>query len=279
MLVVAPDFRGEGLLGEIVTELMRLGREAGCEGFFIYTRPATSSAFENLGFKPLAAHEKAVLLEHGNGLHRYLRERASLMRSGNNAALVIGADPFTKGHEYLIERAAQGADTVYVFVAGEGRFLFPIEIRLELARRGVAHIPNAIATDIGPYRLNAATFPTYFLSPEDQPDRVRIELELDLFGRHIAPAFHIRTRVSGTEPLDPGARLYNQIMRQRLARWNVRLLEIERRKVGDLWINTKRVHKALAAGDMRSLAAYVPETTLAYLGTAEAAGFVRSIGR
>ncbi len=36
-----------------------------------------------------------------------------------------------------------------------------------------------------------------------QPDPIRIELELDLFGQHIAPAFDIRTRVSGTEPLDP----------------------------------------------------------------------------
>jgi [citrate (pro-3S)-lyase] ligase len=260
--------------GGIVTELMRLGREAGHDGFFIFTRPATSPAFESLGFKRLVAHGKAVLLEYGNELHHYLRKRATLMHSGESAAVVISADPFTKGHDYLIEHIARSEKTVYVFVPGEGSFVFPLDVRLELARRGTAHLKNVIVTDFGPYRLSAATFPTYFLGVDDQPDRIRIEIEVDLFGKHIAPAFHIRTRVSGTEPLDPVARLYNQIMRERLARWDIRFLEIERKKSDDLWINVKRVHKALAAGDMRSLEAYLPETILVYLQTPEATRFI-----
>lgn len=278
MLVVNPEFRGEGLLGDIVTELMRRGREAGYDGFFIYTRPATAPAFERLNFKPLVAHEKVVLLEHGNGLYHYLRERAPLMHSGENAAVVINADPFTRGHEYLIEKAAQHGDTVYVLVSSEGRFVFPIEVRLELARRGVAHIPNAVVTDTGPYVVSSATFPVYFLNPTDQPDQIRIEIDVDLFGRHIAPVFAIRTRAVGTEPLDPASRTYSQLMKRRLERWSVRLLEIERKKAGDLWINTKRVRKALAEGDMHSVEMFVPETTLAYLQMPEAIGFLRDAG-
>ena len=275
MLVVDPQFRGEGLLGDIVTELMRQGREAGYDGFFIFTRPATASVFERLSFKPLVAHEKAVLLEHGNGLYRYLRDRAPLMHSGENAAVVINADPFTKGHEYLIERAAQHADTVYVLVSSEGRFVFPLEVRMELARRGVAHVPNAIVTATGPYVVSSATFPVYFLNPADKPDQIRIEIDIDLFGRHIAPAFAVRTRAVGTEPLDPVSRAYSQIMKRRLDQWGIQLLEIERKKIGDLWINTKRVRKALAEGDRRTVAASVPETTLSYLQTPEAARFFR----
>jgi len=150
MLVVAPEFRGTGLIGDIVTELMRWGCEAGCAGFFIFTRPCTATAFASLGFKPVVAHEKAVLLEHGNGLVNYLRARASLVRSGGNGAVVINADPFSLGHQYLTERASTLVTTVYVLVPSEGRFVLPLQARLELARRGTAHLPNVVVTDTAP---------------------------------------------------------------------------------------------------------------------------------
>jgi [citrate (pro-3S)-lyase] ligase len=88
---------------------------------------------------------------------------------------------------------------------------------------------------------------------------------VDLFGQHIAPMFHIRTRIVGTEPLDPATRSYNQTLRQRLGRWNVRLVEIERKRLGEQWINTRYVNHALARGDWRHVEACVPPTTLAYL--------------
>lgn len=269
MLVVAPEHRGTGLVADIVAELMRRGREAGCDGFFIVTRPSTAAAFERLGFKPLVTHEKAVLLEHGNGLLAYLRARVSLVRGGNNGAVVVNADPFSLGHQYLVERAAELADTVYVMVPSEGRFTLPPAARLDLARRGTAHIPNAIVTDTGPYLLSSATFPAYFLKPGDQPDQIRLDIDVDLFGRHIAPVFQIRTRIVGTEPLDPVLRAYNQTLRRRLGQWDIRLVEIERRKQGDQWINTGQVHHALARGDWRQVEASVPPTTLAYLRSIE----------
>jgi [citrate (pro-3S)-lyase] ligase len=265
MLVVAPEFRGTGLIGDIVTELMRLGREAGCEGFFIFTRPCTATAFTSLGFKPLVSHEKAVLLEHGNGLVSYFRARASLVRSGANGAVVVNADPFSLGHQYLIEHASTLMSTVYVLVPSEGRFVLPLPARLELARRGTAHLPNVVVTDTGPYLLSSATFPGYFLKPGDQPDQIQLEIDVDLFGQHIAPMFHIRTRLVGTEPLDPTTRSYTQTLRQRLGRWDVRLVEIERKRLGEHWINTRYVNHALARGDWRQVEACVPPTTLAYL--------------
>lgn len=267
MLVVAAEFRGEGLIGDIITELMRLGREAGEDGFFIFSRPCAVDSFARLGFKTLAEHGKVTLLEHGHQLHRYLAERAPLMRSGNNAAVLVNANPFTFGHAHLVEQAARIADTVYVFVHRDGPYLFPPAVRLELARRGVAHIANAVVTDTGPYRLRADAFPGYFLRPDDDADRIRVNLEGRLFGRHIAPPFHIRTRVVGSEPLDPAGRGYNQMIRPRLAEWDIRLVEIDRTQRSGLWISTRRARKALLEGDGASLAAMVPEAVLAYLRT------------
>ncbi len=265
MLVVAPEFRGAGLIGDIVAELMRRGRDAGWDGFFIFARPCAAAAFEKLGFKPLVRHDKAVLLEYGNALLGYFRARAALVRSGNNGAAVINADPFSLGHQYLVERAAQQVDTVYVLVPSEGRFALPLQARLDLARRGTAHLPNAVVTDTGPYLLSSVTFPAYFLKPGDQPDQIQLEIDVDLFGRHIAPMFDIRARIVGTEPFDPAIRAYNQTLRQRLGRWNVRLVEIERMKVGERWLNTAYVYQALARGDWRQVEATVPPSTLAFL--------------
>nr|MDQ2694490.1 citrate lyase ligase [Pseudomonadota bacterium] len=115
MLVVAAEHRGAGLLGDIVTELMRRGREAGCDGFFIFTRPATAAAFQALGFKPLAEHEQAVLLEQGNGVQGWRRRQAALARGGDNAALIAAA-PFSPQQQRLVVAAAALADTLYVLV-------------------------------------------------------------------------------------------------------------------------------------------------------------------
>jgi [citrate (pro-3S)-lyase] ligase len=261
MLVVASEHRGGGLLGEIICELMRRGTEQGVSGYFIFTRPTTAPVFQHLGFKPLVATTQAALLEHGNGLYRYLRQRSGLMHSGENATVMMSADPFTVGHRALVEHAASLADTVYVLVQSEGNFLLPLQTRLELARQGTAHVSNAVVTDAGAYALGAATFPAYFLDPGEVPDQVRLELDADLFGQHLAPAFQIRTRVIGSEPGDPTIRRYNSILRQRLPRWNVRVEEIPRVKFDGRWVDTRWARRALVAGDTATVAALTPGAT------------------
>lgn len=265
MLVVAAEHRGSGLLAQVVSELMRRGGDAGVSGFFIYTRPAKAAVFEGLGFKRLAATEQAALLEHGNGMHRYLSDRAALLGEGRNAAVVVNADPFTVGHLALVEQAARLGDTVYVFVTSEGRFQLPLKTRLELARLGTAHLANATVIETGPYALGRATFPAYFLTQGEEIDLVRMDLDGELFGKHLAAAFQIVTRVVGSEPSDPVSRRYNQRLRQRLNQWNIQLLEIERIRFGDRWVDTRRARQALAAGDMAALGGLVPETTLSRL--------------
>lgn len=270
MLVVAPEHRGTGLLAQVVSELMRRGCEAGVSGYFIYTRPATAAVFEGLAFKLLAATGRAVLLEHGNGLHRYLSERASKLRDGRNAAVVVNADPFTVGHLALVAQAATLADTVYVFVTSEGGFQLPLETRLELAAIGTAHLTNVVVTDTGPYVLGRATFPAYFLNQGEEIDLVRMELDAELFGKCLAAAFQIAIRVVGSEPTDPVSRRYNQCLRQRLTDWNIQLVEIERTRLGERWVDTRRARRALAAGDLAALGGLVPEGTLPCLGAATA---------
>lgn len=265
MLVVSPQHRGEGLIGQLVSELLRLGGEAGESGFFIFSRRCAVESFTRLGFRPLVSHGGISWLERGSELHHYLAKRAPLMRSGNNAAVWVNANPFTLGHARLVEEAASLADNVYVFVHAEGPYLFPLAARLEMARLGVAHVANALVTDTGPYRLRADGFPGYFLRAEDDPERLRVGLEGELFAQHLAPPFDIHLRVVGSEPLDPAGRSYHQLIRPHLEGRDIRLVEIQREKLGDLWISTRRVRKALGDDDHQTLAASLPEAVHDYL--------------
>ena len=265
MLVVAPEQRGSGLIGIIVSELMRRGREAGCQGFFIFTQRCTAASFASLGFETLVGHEQAVLLEHGQGLRDYLRRQVRLTRSGHNGAVVISADPVTLGHQFLIEQAASQVDHLYVMVPSEGRFALPLTDRLTLTRQATAHLDNTLVLETGPYLLGTAAFPAYFLKPDATPERIRLEIDADLFGQHLAPFFDIRYRLVGSEPVDPLARFYNRILRQRLARWDIRLIEFERRQQDRRWITTAQARAALARQDWTQLTDYLPPVTVATL--------------
>jgi len=191
MLAIDPAHRGGSLLGEIVSALISRGIEAGFGAIFVFTKPGYASSFEALNFTLLAEQEQAVLLEFGNGLKHWLAAKAPLRRAGTNGAVVVHGDPFSRGHRTLIETAARQVDHLYVFVVAEDRE--------RLVREGVSEIANAIVLDTAHYQISAATFPTYFLKPDDPVARIRAELDATLFATRIAPFFGIARRFKGAE--------------------------------------------------------------------------------
>ena len=267
MLVVHPEHRGGAVLGEIITELMRrdCGRQSGC--YFIFTKPCAIQSFERLNFRLLVQHSpsRIGLLENRNGLHQFLRRQAALARSGRNGAVVINSDPFSRGHQHLIESAAPQVERLYVFIPSDGDFAFPVDVRVMLARRGLSHLDNVTVVESGPYVLSDATFPGYFLKPGQSKDELRLEMDMALFAQHLAPFFHIDARFVGAEPLDPIARAHSRIMETCLAEHGIRLVQIARAKVGDLWINTRHIRQAISDADIERIRDFVPATTFDYL--------------
>lgn len=265
MLVVAEEFRGEGVIAPIVTELMRLGRATGEEGFFIFTRTCSVHSVTRLGFKPLAEFGGITWLEHGGEIRQYLTQRAALARPGRNAVVLTDADPFTLGHLRLVEGAAGEADTVYVFVRADGPHWLPLSARLELARQSVACIANAVVTDTGPYRLPVDRFPGYFLRPGDDAAKIRVGLEEQVFGRHIAKPFHIQTRVVGVEPPPFTDQSYHAMIQPHLARWDIGLREVGSDIPAGQWIDARQACEELRDGDDHVLAQAFPAPVLDYL--------------
>lgn len=269
MIAVDPAEQGGPLLGLVVSELARRGYAAGHEGLFVFTSPSAVQSFERLAFTLLASDGRAALLEHGGGLARWLDACRPAVREGANGAVVVNCNPFTNGHRFLVEEAARRVDTLYAFVVREDRSAFPFEVRLRLVREGTRHLPNVVVLDTSRYAVSAVTFPSYFLKRADDAAAIQVELDLLLFARRIAPAFHVRRRFFGTEPTCPTTRLYNEAMKRVLPRAGVEAIELERVGRDGAAVSASRVRASLREGDLAAALALVPETTAAFLGSAE----------
>jgi [citrate (pro-3S)-lyase] ligase len=265
MLAIDPAWQGGSLLGELVGELSARARAAGEEQLFVFTRPESAASFEALGFRLLASHGRAALLEHGDGLGRWLAAHRPLLQPGDNGAVVVNCNPFTLGHQHLLEQAAARVDTLYAFVVREDRSAFPFAARLRLVREGTAHLPSLRVLDTGPYAVSAVTFPGYFLRDPGDRAAAQMGIDLTLFGRRIAPFFQVRHRFFGEEPYCDTTRAYNQAMLRILPACGVEAVEIPRRAAGGAAISASAVRAALRAGALEGLEALVPETTLRWL--------------
>lgn len=275
MFAIAEDHQGGSCLGELATELIRSGYLAGYDSFFVFTRPQSAASFQALGFASLVQHPQAVLLEYGGGLPRYLDAHRELVRSGANGAVVVNANPFTRGHRYLIEQAAARVDHLYVFVVREDRSVFPFEVRLQLVQAGVADLANVVVLDSSHYAVSAVTFPGYFLKQDEDRTQLQMEIDLLLFGRQLAPFFHITHRFIGTEPYCRTTRSYSQTMLELLPRFGIETVQLERIRTGEQVVSAYRVRELLRREAYEELRTLVPQTTYDYL-LSEAAASIRA---
>ena len=179
--------------------------------------------------------------------------------STSNGVIVMNANPFTLGHRYLVEKASEQVEKLFVIPVKEDVSLFPYEERLEMIRRGCEGLATAL--EGSDYQISAATFPTYFLKDLSEASETQMLLDLDLFGRHIAPAFGATARFVGTEPSDPLTARYNELMKEVLPSYGIQVVEIPRLN----GVQASDVRKALEQGSFQTAASMTPPTTWPYL--------------
>ena len=113
-VAVSEAARSEGLMNILVSRLIAIAHEEGHDSVKAFTKPVNKDIFKSLGFELLASSNNAILMENGRGgLPEYRKYLESLARPGRNGAIVMNANPFTKGHRYLIEQAASRVDNLY----------------------------------------------------------------------------------------------------------------------------------------------------------------------
>lgn len=264
-VAVAPDRQGEGLAARVMTELRREAWARGHGQLMLYTKPRNRVMFAELGFSPLVETRDCLLMESGRGgLERFLAGLPGA-EGGVTGCVVANANPFTLGHRYLIERALDACDTLRVFILSEDKSLFSPDVRMTLARAGCAELSRVSFHFTGPYLVSSATFPDYFLRDRQIVDRAFCELDVDMFGEHIAPRMGIARRFVGTEPEDGVTHQYNECLKERLPGCGVEVVELPRREADGQVISAGRVRALYREGRMEALRPLVPETTFEYL--------------
>jgi len=265
-MAVDSNHQGEGLLNQVVTELINYEHERGYFDLFLYTKINSAKFFGDLGFYTLAkVSDKLVFMENDkDAFPEYLSELKNNSPKGKNiGAIVMNANPFTFGHQYLIETAAAKCDYVHVFVVSEDASLVPADVRYELVKKGCEHLPNVILHKSGSYIISNATFPSYFLKDAELVIRTHAALDIQIFAK-IAKAAHITTRFVGEEPKSEVTGIYNEIMAEELPKSGVKVEIIPRKKFEKEVISASTVRELIKKGDIKALKDLVPNSTLEY---------------
>lgn len=274
---VSRERQGEGLLNRILTHLIEFQASRGNLHLFLYAKLDSARYFGDLGFHEIARVDGTLVFMENrrNGFASWLQSLREepcppvTPRTGVTGALVMNANPFTLGHQYLVEKAASECDLLHIFIVSEDVSLVPFAVRKKLVVLGIAHLSNVALHDSGPYIISNATFPSYFLKDESAVIAGHARLDLAVFTK-IAEALGITRRYVGEEPTSVVTGLYNRIMAESLPRAGIECVVVPRKEAAGSPISASTVRRCLKTGDWDALRALVPESTLRFFESEEA---------
>ena len=283
-LAVSHEHRGEGLTNKIISHLIQYQFSRGNFHLFIYTKYTTYHLFKDLGFYEIVRiKDQIVFMENKKtGFNDYLKELSKTKTDNSNnkkvAAIVMNANPFTLGHQYLIEKASKENDIVHLFIVSEDKSIVPFDIRKKLIKEGTKHLNNIIYHDSGPYIISSATFPSYFQKDEKDVIESHANLDIEIFVK-IAKVLDINVRYVGEEPTSLVTGIYNQLMIKKLPENGIKCVVVPRKVDVDgiKAISASDVRKAIKEGQFEKMKNMVPECTYNFFMSEEGKNVVNKI--
>lgn len=266
-LAVDKEYQSENLLTQVLLHIMERLREKDLNHYFLYTKPSEAKIFHSLGFHTIVENETVLFTEQGiPNIDDYQELLKQHRHAGISSSIVMNANPFTKGHQFLVETAAAKSDHVYVFVLSEDRSEFSSEDRMNMVKLGISHLENVTVLPSRDYMVSTATFPAYFLK-ENAPlavAKTQATVDAQLFKEKIAPILNIHYRFVGEEPFSPVTEVYNHSL-QAVFGSELELVIVPRKELNGAAISATNVRKALREKDVELLTHLVPQTTYDYL--------------
>lgn len=271
--------RGEGVSGQIITAITNKMFEEGYYSSFVFTKSENRDLFLGMGYKLVAMTDRVALLEMGlNSIEKTLEKikiEYKLDEKKNRAMIVMNCNPFTYGHQYLIEKTASENEEVLIFVVEEDRSVFPFKVRYDLIKKGVAHLNNVKVIPGTEYIISSATFPNYFLKKEDDSLLEYTKLDVTVAATRFCPAFNITKRYVGEEPFCAMTGRYNESIKELFPKYGIEVVIVPRKIDGESAISATEVRRLLSQRDFENLRKKVPTITYEFLVSSEG----REIGR
>lgn len=261
--------QGEGLSNILLTEIRNKLIEEGYLSSMIFTKIENKFIFEDMGYKKVSCTDKVILLEQGNEnidstILDIIRDY-NLDISRKRAMIVMNCNPFTLGHRYLIENAAENNSEVLIFVLEEDKSAFPFEVRMELVRKGTEDLKNVKVIPSTKYIISSATFPSYFLKDKNSMLTEYAKLDSEIIGAKFCNLLNINRRYLGEEPFDEVTSVYNSTVSEILPKYGVEVVIIPRKSIEGKVISASSVRSFLKEDKMEEIKKMVPYTTFEYL--------------
>lgn len=278
-MAVSHEHQGEGLMNEIVSHLIQYQYERKINHLFLYTKCNSAKFFGDLGFYEIVRIENQIVFMENRktGFSDYLKNLSqSKINAKKIAALVLNANPFTSGHQFLVEKASSENDYVHIFIVSEEASLVPFEIRKRLVIEGTSHLKNLIYHDTGDYIISSATFPSYFQKDDSAVIESHAELDLSIFVK-IADVLGINSRYVGEEPKSLVTGIYNRIMSSKLPEHNINCVIVPRKENQGEVISASTVRQAIKNNELEKLKNLVPESTYKFFTSPEAQPVINRI--
>ena len=266
-IAISDEYRGGVVLGQLITQLINVVWQNNYHACYVYTKADTTDSFKHLGFKEIArVNDELVFLEKAiHGFDEYCQQLHNCKREGQVvSAIVMNANPFSKGHQYLVEQASKASDWVYVFVLSEDASEFPFAIRKQLVIAGTKHLSNVMVLDTSNYLISSQTFPSYFLKEDADVIKIQAQLDAMIFKERIAKELGITHRYVGEEPFSLTTAIYNEVL-QELLRPEIEVRVVARKEVNDEVISATTIRSLLKENNLEAVKDYVPLTTYEFL--------------
>lgn len=200
------------------------------------------------------------------------RKRISIEKK-EIGSIVINGNPFTLGHNFLIDYALKNCEWLYLFVVQENQSFFQFHSRFQMIRESCKDKKNISILPSGTMIASSITIPEYFKRESFRDDtslkhdiKINAVLDFRLFANYIAPILGIKKRFVGEEPLDSVTRQYNERMKKVLSTFDIEVIEIPRRTLdnGEI-ISASAVRKLYRERKFEELKKLVPDATYDYL--------------
>ena len=262
---IDPAYQNQGLSQKLLTEVTYRMFEEGYDHSFVFTPLFNREIFRSLGYDDVAATNEVVLLEKGpETIGRYIRKLDETygICSKENGAIVMNGNPFTLGHQYLIETAAKSVQQLLIFVVEEEASSFPFKDRFRMFQEGTKHLNNVILIPSGKYII-----PNYFLRDLQNSFAIYATLDVTIFGKWFKK-LNITKRFVGEEPLDPMTSQYNETLKRILPDYGIELVVIPRLSNEQGIISASIVRRLLKEDKWDDVKKYVPTSTFEYLKNA-----------